>query len=43
VVDDDDHLILVDFDASQSFGQAAGNSGQWVMHPVVQATIETDL
>jgi hypothetical protein len=28
-------ILLVDFDVSQSFGQAAGQSGQWVMHPVV--------
>jgi hypothetical protein len=25
----------VDFDVQQSFGQVAGQSGQWVMHPVV--------
>jgi hypothetical protein len=25
----------VDFDVSQSFGQSAGGSGSWVMHPVV--------
>ena len=40
VVDDDDHVILVDFDASQSFGHVAGNSGQWVMHPVITATLD---
>lgn len=40
VVDDDDHVILVDFDASQSFGHVAGNSGQWVMHPVIKATLD---
>jgi hypothetical protein len=40
VVDDDDHVIVVDFDASQSFGHAAGNSGQWVMHPVIRATVQ---
>lgn len=31
-------IILVDFDVSQSFGQEAGGSGAWVMHPVVKAT-----
>jgi hypothetical protein len=31
-------ILVVDFDVSQSFGHVAGNSGQWVMHPVVQAT-----
>jgi hypothetical protein len=28
-------ILLVDFDVSQSFGQVAGESGQWTMHPVV--------
>jgi len=31
-------IVLVDFDVSQSFGHAAGQSGQWVMHPVVTAS-----
>jgi uncharacterized protein DUF4382 len=31
-------VLLVDFDVSQSFGQDAGASGRWVMHPVVHAT-----
>jgi hypothetical protein len=31
-------IVLVDFDVSQSFGHEAGNSGAWVMHPVVKAT-----
>jgi hypothetical protein len=31
-------VLLVDFDVSQSFGQQAGASGAWVMHPVVKAT-----
>lgn len=30
--------FVVDFDVCQSFGQVAGNSGQWVMHPVIKAT-----
>lgn len=29
---------LVDFDVTQSFGQQAGGSGQWVMHPVITGT-----
>lgn len=33
----DHHIILVDFDVAQSFGRQAGNSGQWVMHPVIRA------
>ena len=31
-------IVLVDFNVAQSFGQQAGNSGMWVMHPVVKAT-----
>ena len=33
---DEDQDFLVDFDVSQSFGHQAGNSGKWVMHPVVK-------
>lgn len=28
--------LLIDFDVSQSFGKEAGNSGRWVMSPVVR-------
>jgi hypothetical protein len=31
------HLLVLDFDVSQSFGRAAGQSGQWVMSPVIRA------
>jgi len=31
--------LLVDFDVSQSFGHQAGNSGMWVMHPVVKGAV----
>ncbi|HEU0302370.1 MAG TPA: DUF4382 domain-containing protein [Longimicrobium sp.] len=31
-------ILTVDFDVSQSFGHQAGNSGRWVMHPVIHAT-----
>lgn len=34
----DSKILLVDFDVGQSFGQVAGASGQWVMHPVMTAT-----
>lgn len=27
--------LLLDFDVSQSFGHVAGQSGKWVMHPVI--------
>jgi hypothetical protein len=30
-----EQTLLVDFDVSQSFGHEAGNSGRWIMHPVV--------
>ncbi len=31
-----DQDLLVDFDVAQSFGKLAGNSGQWVLHPVIK-------
>src|ERR1700741_832339 len=31
-------ILVVDFDASESFGHEAGNSGALVMHPVLHAT-----
>ncbi len=31
-------VLLVDFDVAQSFGQQAGGSGSWVMHPELTAT-----
>ncbi len=34
----DQKILLVDFDVSQSFGHQAGDSGSWVMHPVIRAT-----
>ena len=37
-IDGDHRIVLIDFDVSQSFGHAAGGSGQWVMHPVIHAT-----
>jgi hypothetical protein len=30
--------LVVDFDVAQSFGHQAGQSGAWVMHPVIHAT-----
>lgn len=32
------NVFLVDFNVAQSFGQAAGGSGAWAMHPVITAT-----
>ena len=37
-IDGDHRIVLIDFDVSESFGHAAGNSGQWVMHPVIRAS-----
>lgn len=37
-IDDDAVVLVVDFDVSQSFGQQAGQSGMWVMRPVMNAT-----
>lgn len=34
----DAQVLLIDFDVAQSFGHKAGQSGRWVMHPVVHAT-----
>ena len=40
VVNFTDHVILADFDASQSFGHPAGNSSQWVMQPSIKVTLD---
>ncbi len=37
----DVQILLLDFDVSQSFGHPAGNSGQWVMHPVINGASVT--
>jgi hypothetical protein len=37
-LENDAEILSVDFDVSQSFGHQAGNSGAWVMHPVMTAT-----
>lgn len=31
-------IVMLDFDASKSFGHQAGKSGRWIMHPVIKAT-----
>lgn len=38
VLESESTILTVDFDVSQSFGHQAGNSGRWVMHPVIHAT-----
>ncbi|MDX1419989.1 MAG: DUF4382 domain-containing protein [Rubricoccaceae bacterium] len=38
VIEDEQYAVLLDFDVSESFGRQAGNSGRWVMHPVIHAT-----
>jgi hypothetical protein len=35
-LDSGSHLLVLDFDVSQSFGRSAGNSGMWVMSPVIR-------
>lgn len=37
-VDEGEVIVLIDFDVAESFGHQAGNSGKWVMHPVIRAT-----
>lgn len=34
--------LVLDFDVAQSFGHSAGNSGKWVMHPVIHGTLIGD-
>jgi len=34
--------MVLDFDVAQSFGHKAGNSGKWVMHPVIHGTLVGD-
>lgn len=38
VLESESAIMTVDFDVTQSFGHQAGNSGKWVMHPVLRAT-----
>ena len=40
-LEDGDNAVVLDFDVSQSFGRVAGNSGKWLMRPVIHA-IRTD-
>jgi len=37
-IESDENIVLIDFDVAESFGRPAGNSGMWVMRPVVRAT-----
>jgi hypothetical protein len=36
---DDETALLVDFDVADSFGHQAGQSGKWVMHPVLKGSV----
>lgn len=38
-LDEGENGFLLDFDLSQSFGHQAGQSGKWIMHPVVHGTV----
>jgi hypothetical protein len=37
-VDGDQQILLLDFSVAESFGKQAGQSGQWVMTPVIRAS-----
>lgn len=39
-LDQGDMDLVLDFDVDQSFGHKAGNSGKWVMHPVIHGILE---
>lgn len=41
-VDEGAMAFIVDFDVAESFGHRAGNSGMWVMHPVIHGTVVVD-
>jgi len=41
-LEDEDAALVLDFDVAQSFGHKAGNSGKWVMHPVIHGTLVKD-
>lgn len=34
----EEKIVILDFNVSESFGHQAGQSGMWVMHPVIRAT-----
>ena len=42
VEEGDDVSIVIDFDVALSFGKQAGNSGRWVMRPVIHATVAAE-
>jgi hypothetical protein len=37
-VDEGATILVIDFDVERSFGQRAGASGRWVLHPTLRAT-----
>ena len=41
VAEDENTTVTLDFDVGQSFGHEAGQSGKWIMHPVLRATTST--
>lgn len=38
---EENSTFILDFDVANSFGHVAGNSGQWIMHPVLRVDAET--
>ena len=37
-MEEGDNTFMLDFDVSQTFGHEAGNSGKWIMRPVIHAS-----
>jgi hypothetical protein len=42
-IEGDEETLVVDFDVAESFGKEAGNSGTWVMRPVIRQVVEETL
>ena len=38
VLEGGETVVIADFDVTQSFGRERGNSGRWVMHPLIRAS-----
>jgi hypothetical protein len=36
---DGDNIFMAEFDVSESFGRLRGNSGRWVMHPLIRGSL----
>jgi len=38
-LEEGDAALVLDFDVAESFGHKAGNSGKWIMHPVIHGAL----